>query len=272
MTTITTNPATPDAVATPALSLSRPVPRFGGFNPTMLGIELKRLVRNRRTLIFTFIFPAVMLLAFAGEDGWDEPAGNGNVAAYILIAMALYAASMIAASTGASVALERAQGWSRQLRLTPLSAPAYVLTKSLCALTMGLVSIIVVNAIGLIQGHAHMPLGVWLASGVLTVACTLTFAALGVYVGYLVPGENAMQFLGPGMAALAFLGNVFIPIQPGTLMWTVSAFSPMFGVAEITRWPLTGDLPWYAVVNAVVWFGLFVAGAAWRMRKDTARV
>jgi ABC-2 type transport system permease protein len=46
----------------------------------------------------------------------------------------------------------------------------------------------------------------------------------------------------------------------------------MFGVAEISRSPLTHELPWYAVVNAVVWLGIFVAGAAWRMSKDTTRV
>ena len=47
----------------------------------------------------------------------------------------------------------------------------------------------------------------------------------------------------------------------------------MFGVAELTRAPLTGELPWYAVVNAVVLADVvFVAGAAWRMSKDTARV
>lgn len=254
------------------MDLTRPVPRWGGFNRTLLGIELKRLLRNRRTLVFTFAFPGAMLLAFGAEPDWNEPVGQGNVAAYILVAMALYGASMIAASTGASVAMERAQGWSRQLRLTPLRPAAYVLTKSLCALLMGVVAIAVVNLIGVAQGRAHMPPGTWLACGLLTVAGTLTFAALGVFVGYLVPGENAMQFLGPGMAALAFLGNVFIPIPQGTLMWTVSAFTPMFGVAEITRFPLTGELPWYAVVNAIVWLALFVAGAAWRMSRDTARV
>ena len=46
----------------------------------------------------------------------------------------------------------------------------------------------------------------------------------------------------------------------------------LFGVAVITRAPLTGDLPWYAVVNAIGWLAVFVLGAAWRMSKDTARV
>ena len=45
-----------------------------------------------------------------------------------------------------------------------------------------------------------------------TLVCTLTFAALGVFVGYVVPGENAMQILGPGLALLSFLGGVFIPL------------------------------------------------------------
>lgn len=255
-----------------ALDSTRTVPRWGGFNATLFRIEIKRLLRNRRTLIFTFAFPGLLLLAFGSQDDWNQSVGNGNVAAYILVAMALYGASMIAASTGASVALERAQGWSRQLRLTPLRPAAYVLVKSLCALSMGVVAITVVNLIGVAQGRAQMPLGTWLACGVLTVACTLTFAALGVFVGYLLPGENAMQFLGPGMAVLAFLGNVFIPIPPDTLLWTISSFTPMFGVAEISRYPITGDLPWYAVVNAVVWLAVFVGGAAWRMSRDTARV
>ncbi len=100
----------------------------------------------------------------------------------------------------------------------------------------------------------------------------LVFAALGVFIGYLVPGENAMQVLGPGLALFSFLGNVFIPLTEGSTIYRIAEFTPMFGVAEISRWPLTGDLGWVAVVNAVVWFAIFVGGAAWRMSKDTARV
>ena len=137
---------------------------------------------------------------------------------------------------------------------------------------MGALAIAVVNLCGAFQGKAEMPLGVWIGAAVATLFCTLTFAALGVFIGYIVPGENAMQILGPGLALLSFLGNVFIPITEGSTLWHVAAFTPMFGVAEISRAPLTGDLPWYAVLNAVVWLAIFVAGAAWRMSKDTARV
>jgi ABC-2 type transport system permease protein len=251
----------------------RRVPPFGGFNRTVLGIELKRMLRNRRTIFFTLVFPAGLFFAFGGTQGWDDPAGHGNVAAYIMVSMALYGAALTAASAGAMVAMERALGWSRQLRLTPLSPVAYILIKAIVALVMGALAVAVVNAAGIFQGKPDMPVGRWVACAALCVVCTLVFAALGVFVGYLVPGENAMQVLGPGLALMSFLGNVFIPIDDHTsLIWHIAQWTPMFGVAEITRAPLTGELPWYAVVNAIGWLTVFVLGAAWRMSKDTARV
>lgn len=251
---------------------SRRVPPLGGLNLTVLRIELLRMLRNRRTIFFALVFPAALFFAIGSGDGWQEKAGHGNVAAYIMASMALYGAALIAASAGASVATERALGWSRQLRLTPLNPAVYILMKALIALVLGAVAIAVVNVVAILQGRAAMPAHLWVACALLALACTMVFAALGVFVGYLVPGENAMQILGPGLALLAFLGNVFIPITEGSTLWNIAAWTPMFGVAEISRAPLTGDLPWYAVVNAVAWLAVFVAGATWRMSKDTARV
>jgi ABC-2 type transport system permease protein len=251
---------------------ARRVPPLGGLNTTVLRIELRRMLRNRRTVIFTLVFPAALFFAFGSGPDWDRSVGHGNVAAYVMVSMALYGAALTAASGGAMVAMERALGWSRQLRLTPLSPTAYILMKALLALVLGAVAITVVNLAGLAQGKPSMPTHAWLGCAVLTLVCTMVFAALGVFVGYLVPGENAMQVLGPGLALFSFLGNVFIPIDQGSTMWHIASLTPMFGVAEVSRAPLTGDLPWYAVLNAVVWLALFVAGAAWRMSKDTARV
>ena len=251
---------------------TRPVPPLGGFNPTLLRLELRRMLRNRRTVLFTLVFPAALFLSFGGQSGWDDTVGRGNVAAYIMVSMALYGAALTAASGGAAVALERSVGWSRQLRLTPLVPTAYVTAKVLMALTLGAVAVTVVNVTGLVQGRPSMPSVVWVACALLTVVCTLVFAALGLFVGYLVPGENAMQLLGPALALLAFMGNVFIPMEQGSVVYRIAELTPMFGVAEICRAPLTGDLPWTAVLNALVWLCIFVTGAAWCMSRDTARV
>lgn len=251
---------------------TRRVPPMGGFNLTVLKIELSRTLRNRRTLFFALVFPAALFLAIGSGTQGQEKVGEGNVAAYIMVSMALYGAALTAAAGGAMVATERALGWSRQLRLTPLNPAVYICMKALIALILGAVAISVVNVVGIVQGRASMPARTWVECAVLTLACTMVFAALGVFVGFLVPGENAMQILGPGLALLSFLGNVFIPIDEGTLLWNIASWTPMFGVAEVSRAPLTHDLPWYAVVNAVAWLAVFVGGAAWRMSKDTARV
>jgi len=250
----------------------RRVPPMGGLSATLFGLELRRLFRNRRTVIFTLILPAGLFLAFGSGGEWNDEMGHGNVAAYIMTSMALYGAALSAAVVGANVGLERALGWSRQLRSTPLNPVAYIAMKSAVALVSGVLAVAVVNAAGLVQGRPEMSVGIWVGCALLTVVCTTVFAALGVFVGYLVPGENAMQILGPGLALCSFLGNVFIPMDEGTTIYRIAEWTPMFGVAEISRWPLTGDLSVVAVVNAVAWLGVFVAGAAWRMARDTARV
>ena len=55
-----------------------------------------------------------------------------------MISLALYGAVFATTSGGAMVSIERAQGWSRQLRLTPLSPAAYIAIKMLTALVLGL--------------------------------------------------------------------------------------------------------------------------------------
>lgn len=251
----------------------RRVPRLGGFNRTLLGIELRRMLRNKRTIFFALFFPAILLFVFgSGSDG-EESVGDGNVSAYILISMALYGGALISAAAGANVAVERALGWSRQLRLTPLKPVAYIAVKAIVALVMGALAVTVVNLVGLAQGKAEMPAGTWIACAVVTLLCTTTFSALGIFAGYLLPSENVMQVLGPGLAILSFLGGLFIPLdQYSELVRHIAYWTPMYGVAEVARSPLTHELPWYAIANAVVWLGLFIAGAAWRMSRDTARV
>jgi ABC-2 type transport system permease protein len=257
---------------------TRKVPPMGGFNLTLLSIELRRMLRNRRSLFFALVFPSLMYFIFgSGSQGAEKLGGSSvpgsNVSAYVMVSMALYGGALIAAATGAGVAVERALGWSRQLRLTPLNPAVYIVMKAGVALVMGGVAIAVVNVVGAIQGKPEMPVSTWLWCVLLTLVCVMTFAALGLFIGYLVPGENVMQILGPGLALLSFLGGLFIPLsQYSPLIRDIAYWTPMYGVAEVARAPLTHELPWYAVVNAVGWLALFVVGAAWRMSKDTARV
>lgn len=253
---------------------ARAVPRLGGFNATLLRIELRRVLRNRRQVVFTVVMPVVFYLLFGkGQSYSNQSAGHGNVTAYVMISMAVYGAMIATAGAGAAVATERAQGWSRQLRLTPLTPAAYVAAKILVAMVTGAVATAVVFVAGLATGAHVDSVGIVVATALLSWLGSLVFAAFGLFIGYLVPSENVMQFIGPGLALLSFLGGLFVPLQDGSTFEVIARFTPLYGIAKVARAPLTGDpVQWWWLLNIAVWLLVFAGGAAWRMRRDTARV
>jgi len=260
-----------DAILSPD---RRQVPALGAFNLTMLGIEVRRILRNRRAVVFTLIMPVVLYLIIGTNSDYSgRREGSGNISAYILISMAAYGAVLAATSGGAMVATERALGWSRQLRLTPLSPVAYIAVKALVSLALGLGSVLAVNLVGVLNGKAEMPTHVWIAAGLIAWLGSIVFGAFGLFMGYLLPSENVMQVLGPVLAGLAALGGLWFPIKPHTVLGHISACTPIYGLANLARWPLYGGAPHVVwILNLVGWLAVFVAGAAWRMSKDTARV
>ena len=251
---------------------TRLVPPLGGFNLTALRLEVRRVLRNRRTVMFILVFPSVFFFMFsAAARGGKQPASS-EALAYIMISMAVYGAMVGTTSGGAAVAVERSLGWSRQLRLTPLRPAAYVAIKVLTAMTLGFIAVAAEFAVGAIAG-VHMAPHVWLLSGLAAWLCSLVFAAFGLFMGFLLPSENVMQFVGPLLAVLAMFGGLFIPLSAlSPTMRSVASFSPVWGVGQLARAPLTGDFSSTAVVSVVVWTLLFGAGAMALFRRDTARV
>jgi ABC-2 type transport system permease protein len=257
-----------------ARTTGRRSPALGGFSTRFVAMELRRMLRNRRTLIFTLVMPSVFFLLFGTDSSYKtEPDGNGNVTAYVLVSMAVYGAMLATTSGGAAVSVERAVGWSRQLRLTPLRPVAYVAVKLVVAMALGLAAIAVIYAVGSFFG-ADMPVSAWVETGVLAWLCAVVFAAFGLFMGYLLPSENVMQILGPALALLSFAGGLFVPLdQMGHTFATIATFTPVYGVGVIARYPLAEDgRLWVAIANVLGWTLVFVAGAAWRFRRDTARV
>ncbi|MBY8873809.1 ABC transporter permease [Micromonospora sp. PLK6-60] len=262
--------ASPTATAT---TRDRRPPALGGFSTVVLGIEIRRVLRNRRTLLFILVMPAVFFLLF-GLPQRGQTLDNGlPVTGWIMISLAVYAAMVATTSAGGAVATERALGWSRQLRLTPLHPAAYVATKIATAMVLGLLGVLVEFAVGAAAG-VRLPAHVWLESGLTAWLGSLVFAALGLFVGYLAPAENVMQFMGPALAILAMLGGLFVPLALlPDVMQQIAKFTPVYGVGQLARAPLTGTgVDWAAVGNVAAWAAFFGLGAARLFRRDTTRV
>lgn len=262
-----------------AITLDRPVPAFGGFTLTYLRIELLRKLRNPRSLLFTVAFPVLMFF-IVGFQTLDVPltdtplaSGGVSVAAYIMVSMAMYGTMMSATQTGASVAVERAQGWSRQLRLTPLNPVANVVVKMMAGMMFGLIAVIATYAVAAFAGVTLAPVQ-WIVTGLAAwLLASAVFTTLGLMVGYMVPGENAAQITSLAVVLLAFLGGLFFPLSSmPDFLQVIGKLTPVYGIGELARSPLTGDaFDLGALVNAVVWLAVFVAGTVYFFRRDTRR-
>ncbi len=265
-------------MSTPSIAsdvATRRAPALGGFNLTVLRLEVRRLTRNPRTVIIAVVAPVLFFLLFGLNRSYDAiKYGHGNLSAFVMVSVALYGAVLATTFGGAMVSIERSQGWSRQLRLTPLTPAAYIAIKVATALVLGATSVAAVYIIGAATHKASMSAGLWIATGFSVWVGSLLFAAFGLFMGYLLPAENVMQLIGLIVGLLSFAGGLFIPISQFALaVQDVLKWTPLYGLNQLVHTPLLGNgVDWTWVVNVLGWLIIFSAGAMWRFRKDTARV
>ncbi|MGB3322951.1 MAG: ABC transporter permease, partial [Mycolicibacterium fortuitum] len=225
---------------------SRRAPSYGGFSWTFLSVELKRLLRNSSVVIFTLVFPIAMLFLVAvpnkNQAITDTPVAQGGMSAAvpIMISMAVYGALVASTMTGVSVAAERAQGWSRQLRLTPLNPFVYILVKVFCGLVLGGIAVLITLLFGAALGITA-PLGNLISAGLIAWFSSLMLTSLGLAVGYAFPAQNAMRYLGPILPILSFMGGLFFPLylMPEALQ-IAAKFTPLWGIADLSQSAIIG--------------------------------
>lgn len=251
-------------------------------NPTYTALELRRIVRDIPTLVFTAILPAFFYLIFgASTDYADQSAGNGNVAMYIMISMAAYGAVTATVGVGGMAAIERMQGWGRQLGLTPLTDGGYIAIKSTVAILIAAIPVALVYVLGVVTG-AEGSARAWALSALVIVAGSMVFALYGLCFGQAFRSEAAISAASGSVVILAFLGNIFFPLS-GWLL-TVAKFTPLYGYVALAKYPLTdgwnvlGDSGqtvhealWVPLANVTVWTLILGLTATWLVRRGRAR-
>src|SRR5258708_4952963 len=124
-------------------------------NTTYLKYELLRLFRNKRAFAFSIVFPLALFLVIGGSNKnttIDVGTYTVRFILYYMVGMASYGAMIAAISVGARLAAERAAGWNRQLRLTPLRVRSYFFAKVITAYVMSLTSILLLYIAGASYG------------------------------------------------------------------------------------------------------------------------
>ena len=166
-----------------AVALERTAPPMGGFSLTVLRLEVRRLLRNRRTMALAIAMPVLFFFSFGRSSAYvHQIVGRGNLTAFSMISIALFGGVFATATGGAMVSIERTLGWSRQLRVTPLSPAAYIAIKMLTSLTLAAGAVGAVYLVGLVTSQASMPSDLWAIAGVLRVdRVALIFCVWTIY-------------------------------------------------------------------------------------------
>ena len=143
--------------------------------------------------------------------------------------------------------------------------------KVLVSMVLGAIAIGSTFIVGSFNG-VHLTASQWILSALAAWSASFVFAAFGLFMGFLLPSENVMQFVGPLLAAMAMFGGIFIPLKalPAALQ-SIARFTPMFGVGQLARAPLSGEISSWAIGGVICWTLVFGAGAMALFRRDTAR-
>lgn len=239
--------------------------------------ELRRVLRTASFLIWTLAFPVVFYLS-----SYANPTNNaGNAKSwgtpwpvYFMVSMCSWAAIAAAFNAGGGrLAAERASGWTRQLRLTPLPPWAYAAGKTLVAVALALAAAVALVLVAAGAARPHLTAAAWAE---MIGACwlgSLPFAALGILLGLIASSSSAQPVTIAAMLVLNVLGGLLVPLKAfPQWMRDVAYALPSYRLGDL-GWNAVAYRPFHpADVLVLAGYGaVFVALAAWRYRADQAR-
>ena len=199
-------------------------------------VEMLQFVRDRTAVIFTFAFPALLLLLF-GAIFTDEVNGvtAGQIFTASMIAYGIMNTAFI--TMGAGIAVDREDGTLKRLRGTPVTATAYFLGKILFVLVITLAEVLLLVALGVWLFGVELPTepAKWFTFTWLFLLSTIAFTLLGIATSGLVRNaRTAGAILNVPVVALQFISGIFInPItQLPDWMITVASIFPVKWTAQ----------------------------------------
>lgn len=188
------------------------MPGAVGLGVARTGIELKQFFRERDSMVFTFLFPVIMLFIF-GSVFDAEIAPGVSFTQY-------FTAGMIASgivltsfqSLAISITLEREDGTLKRLRGTPMPPAAYFLGKIGLVLVTSLLQMALLLTVGALLFDLDLPSSgdAWLRFAWIFVLGTASGTVLGIAFSS-VPrsARSAGAVVSPVVIVLQFLSGVF---------------------------------------------------------------
>jgi ABC-2 type transport system permease protein len=230
-------------------------------------LELLRTIRDGGFIIFGIASPVVMYLVLSNLA--LAPGDRHTGAIVTMVSMAAYGALGGAFNNGSGIAEDRAAGWLRQLRLTPLT-PAQVVTGKVITGVLGVVpSIAAVLLTGVLVNHVTLSPWQWLSIVGLLWAGTIPFSLLGLGNGYALTGQTAGMANIAAFLGLSIVGGLWVPTAgfPGWLR-AIAEWTPSNSYAALSWDVASGTAPGArAVVILCGWLVVFGLWALYAYRR-----
>ena len=226
--------------------------------------EIVRTFRNRVFYAVTLALPLVLFYAVA--SGQRSATFDGvRFPLYFMTAMAVYGAMFAAVSPGARIVRDRAGGWTRQVRITPLRARTDIAAKVVTAYLIALPSVVLVFLAGASLG-VRLNASQWLEIGGLLLVGLTPFIALGIVLGYLVRADALTPVIGGIVVLFALVGGVYgFQLAHSGPLFDVMKAIPSYWLVQAGKTAL-GSGSWIAA-----WTAVLVVAAAFAYRRSAAR-
>ncbi|HEY1457090.1 MAG TPA: ABC transporter permease [Solirubrobacteraceae bacterium] len=236
--------------------------------------ELLRTLRNRRFFLLSLGFPLVLYFLIAAPNRNVHNFASSGISAplYYMTGLASFGTMSAMLSSGARIASERAVGWNRQLRISPLRPRAYFRVKVVTAYMMAAISLVALYAAGSALG-VSLSAGEWLEMTGLIFVGLIPLAALGITIGHLLTPDSIGPAVGGGISLLAFLGGTWFPLESHGVLHDIGQLLPSYWIVRASHVAL-GGRPWSATGWIVIaaWTAVLSVLAVRAYRRDTGRV
>jgi ABC-2 type transport system permease protein len=175
--------------------------------------------RNTRAVVFTIVFPVVLLVlfnsVFSGKNGTTKFHGaRVDFASYFTPGIVAYSI-MLTGFSGLLIALttNRERGLLKRYRGTPMPPWVFLGGQILQTVVMVLIMAVLLIAIGAIAYDVHLQDGNIGALAVYLVLGTATMCSLGLALTRVTTTADAASAVGPFVTViLGFISGVFIPV------------------------------------------------------------
>jgi ABC-2 type transport system permease protein len=201
-------------------------------------VELKEFFRQREAVVFTLMFPVILLLVFGAVLNYDIGSGV-NFTQYFMagvVAAGILGAGLQNMAIG--IATERADGTLKSLVGTPMPKSAYFVGKVVQVLAVTALTVVILLAVGTLFYDVPLPRGSdWLTFVWVTLLGSAACTLLGIAVSSLAKnGRSASAIITPIALVLQFISGVFFQFaQVPPWLQQIAALFPLKWMAQGLR-------------------------------------